>query len=225
MADTKHTPKSDATPTSVYLFYDKDGVLLYVGITARGIARQGEHNSAKEWWPFVARQEVEHYPNRKHAAGRERGLIRRYRPPFNKQHNPDHEITRAAYLDFQERLRGSKASLAQVLHKGRSGERVLFDVKRTGDGYVLSSLPGDAAQLMGLDIMSAFRATIAVESVKGARGRVLRAWETPVGHSIHMAFAREIGIRPVAELMLRMPAPSQGMPGITVKRITLQKAR
>lgn len=91
-------------PTSVYRYYDEDGVLIYVGITGRGTRRNLEHSDKAAWWPFVARQEVEHYPTRKAALTRERSLIRKYRPPFNTQHNPDHTGIRAAYLRFAEVL-------------------------------------------------------------------------------------------------------------------------
>lgn len=95
-------PKSiPSGPTSVYLYYDVNGVLLYVGITSRAISRQREHNADKDWWPFVSIQSVEHYPSRAHAESRKRGLIRRYHPPFNTQHNPGHERARQAYFDLE----------------------------------------------------------------------------------------------------------------------------
>lgn len=84
-------------PTSVYRYYDRNNVLLYVGITNRGVTRNSEHDMTKSWWSFVVRQEVEHYPHRQAALEREKHLIRKYRPPFNTQHNPDWEITRAIY--------------------------------------------------------------------------------------------------------------------------------
>lgn len=43
-------------PTSVYRYYDENGLLLYVGITSRGSVRQREHNGDKEWWRFVHRR-------------------------------------------------------------------------------------------------------------------------------------------------------------------------
>lgn len=92
MTDT--TPR----PTSVYRYYDKSGLLLYVGITSRGTARQSEHNRDKEWWRFVARQSVEHFGTRDEAEKRERSLIGHFRPPFNRQHNPFHAEMRELYL-------------------------------------------------------------------------------------------------------------------------------
>jgi len=87
-------------PTSVYRYYDRSDILIYVGITRQGMGRNVQHNGKAEWWPFVARQEVEHYPDRLAAMAREKALIRHHRPPFNKQHNLDHMATRAAYLAF-----------------------------------------------------------------------------------------------------------------------------
>lgn len=84
-------------PTSVYLYYDADGVLIYTGITSRGGARQSEHVKTKAWWPYVHRQEVEHFASRAEAQARERRLIRDYCPPYNVQHNPGHESVRALY--------------------------------------------------------------------------------------------------------------------------------
>lgn len=89
---------TEPTPTSLYRYYDGDGELLYVGITTRGPQRQTEHNVSSEWWPYVRRQEVEHLPTRETALDRERDLIQRHRPPFNRQHNDDHQTLKAAYL-------------------------------------------------------------------------------------------------------------------------------
>jgi hypothetical protein len=115
---------SDVTPdpTSVYKYYDQNNLLLYVGITRRGVVRNREHNASKEWWQFVVRQDVEHYPHRLAAEERERHLIRAFRPPFNKQHNPDHEELRAIYFAAgRERISlvpsDARKILAQVHHK------------------------------------------------------------------------------------------------------------
>lgn len=88
-------------PTSVYRYYDVDDLLIYVGITSRGMTRNREHNATKEWWPYVSRQEVEHFGSRERAAERERSLIHAFRPPFNRQHNAESGDLRAAYLAYR----------------------------------------------------------------------------------------------------------------------------
>lgn len=88
--------------TSVYQYFDENGVVVYIGITSRNVRRQGEHDKGKAWWPFVASQSVEHFDTREQAHRREVELIRQYRPPFNVQHNPDHEVIRAAFLAYRE---------------------------------------------------------------------------------------------------------------------------
>jgi hypothetical protein len=98
-----------STPTSVYRYYDSDGTLIYVGITGRGVQRQREHNERAEWWPFVRRQDVEHFDNRPEAAARERDLIGRHCPPFNRQHNPLYTQKREDYLALRaSQSRGCK---------------------------------------------------------------------------------------------------------------------
>lgn len=89
------------TPTSVYLYFDALDVLIYVGITSRGATRQREHNSDKDWWQYVARQEVRHFDTRPQALVEERRLIEKHLPPFNRIHNPAHLEARAAYFNLQ----------------------------------------------------------------------------------------------------------------------------
>lgn len=91
------TPAVD-TPTSVYRYYDQHKVLLYVGVTARGISRNREHNATKDWWQYVVSQEVDHYQTRDAALAQEKFLIQKHLPPFNTQHNPVADLLKAAYL-------------------------------------------------------------------------------------------------------------------------------
>lgn len=90
----------DLNPTSVYLYFDASGVLIYVGITSRGARRQHEHNNTQEWWKYVFTQDVEHYDTRERALERERELIKLFSPPFNTIHNS--LDTRAEYIQLQE---------------------------------------------------------------------------------------------------------------------------
>lgn len=106
-------------PTSVYRYYDKFDLLIYVGITNRGMQRNREHNASKVWWPFVVRQEVDHHDTRLQALAAEKQLIWKYRPPFNKQHNPGHVELVDAYLGVMAQASaGSARELFQELeHK------------------------------------------------------------------------------------------------------------
>jgi hypothetical protein len=91
-----------STPTSVYRYLDADGVLIYVGITNRGVQRQAEHVAHSKWWRFVHAQDVEHYDDRETAERRERYLIEKHQPPFNVTHNAEHKRRLAAYLKHAE---------------------------------------------------------------------------------------------------------------------------
>ena len=83
--------------TSVYLYRDQYGFLLYVGITSRGVSRNTEHAGSKLWWKYVEQQDIEHYDTRHEALKRESDLIREYRPPFNVQLNASHQQSMQAY--------------------------------------------------------------------------------------------------------------------------------
>lgn len=124
------------TPTSVYLYYDHNDFLIYVGITSRGVKRQVEHNASKEWWQFVARQEVEHFDTRPEAAARERFLIETHTPPFNTQHNRAADQVRSAYLLFRAahsqpmRLRDAVRAMEQKMwldvHQQEPGKELIL---------------------------------------------------------------------------------------------------
>ena len=109
---------NDSRPTSLYRYYDDAGTMIYVGITSRGTVRNAEHAARMEWWPYVASQEVEHYSSRREASEREKGLIREFRPPFNKQHNVDCDAIREAYIAIAgARESGQHPNFAQAVQK------------------------------------------------------------------------------------------------------------
>jgi hypothetical protein len=71
-------------PCSVYRAYNAEGVLLYVGITARGVWRARQHGYRSEWWREMTRMEWEHFDNRNDALDRETELIAAQDPVHNK---------------------------------------------------------------------------------------------------------------------------------------------
>lgn len=75
-----------ATGTWVYVYWDRDGVLLYVGITVDPKARAVWHRWCAPWWRFVATADLW---LRTDAGARslERDLIRTFEPLFNVTHS------------------------------------------------------------------------------------------------------------------------------------------
>jgi hypothetical protein len=73
--------------THVYHFYDRQGNLLYVGITNDLKRRWAQHAEEKPWWHLVARKESVKYPTREEAERVEAHQIRTLRPQFNRALN------------------------------------------------------------------------------------------------------------------------------------------
>lgn len=149
-------------PTSVYLYYDSSDILIYVGITSRGIKRNVEHNTTKDWWRFVARQEVEHFDTRGEALAREKQLIVKHSPPFNTQHNPAVAKVRSAYLLFRAandqpvKLRDAVRAMEQRLELDPHdlGERENMALRtRLDDALVVAAMQmpdGEQPRVFGL---------------------------------------------------------------------------
>lgn len=69
--------------TTLYRFYDRDGRLLYVGITEKAWQRFKSHQRSKEWWTDSERAHLEHFETRKEAMRAELHAIKTERPLFN----------------------------------------------------------------------------------------------------------------------------------------------
>lgn len=70
----------------LYRHFDKDGDLLYVGISLSAIDRSKQHRTGSEWWPEVASITVENFASRAAAERAERKAIASERPIHNKMH-------------------------------------------------------------------------------------------------------------------------------------------
>jgi predicted GIY-YIG superfamily endonuclease len=100
--------------TTVYIARDRAGTVLYIGITGTGVTRGAQHWKNSEWWQYSLTEDKEHYPTRRQALVREAELIRRHRPPFNKQQNPGWENLHRKYLEQAEPHRYGHAAALEM---------------------------------------------------------------------------------------------------------------
>lgn len=71
------------TRTALYRHYDKDGKLLYVGISLSAAHRFSEHLNSSEWAASTGNMTVEWYETRKAAEEAERTAILSEKPIYN----------------------------------------------------------------------------------------------------------------------------------------------
>jgi hypothetical protein len=68
---------------AVYTLYAANEVVLYVGCTADPFARITWHIGVSEFWPLVARVELQHYGTLPDALTAEAARISQLQPPYN----------------------------------------------------------------------------------------------------------------------------------------------
>lgn len=157
-----------SSPTSVYRYYDRFDVLIYVGITSRRTSRQREHNLDKYWWRYVDHQTVEHYDTRPEALLREASLIHEFRPPFNTQHNPDSERGAQIYVAFRESMQEPSAWSPGKKH------RVNFVPFERGDNGKMTVIRSASPEVANERFVVA--TGLKASSDKRKYGRVVKAW-------------------------------------------------
>ncbi len=72
---------------TLYRFWDRSGLLLYIGITGDPETRWRTHGSQKTWWREVCRVTVEHFSDRLSLEAAEIAAIDAEAPKYNVTHN------------------------------------------------------------------------------------------------------------------------------------------
>lgn len=73
-------------PTALYRHWDKDGALLYIGISLNTMARLSQHKRTSCWFYEIARMDIEWHASRELAEAAERVAIVAERPKHNVIH-------------------------------------------------------------------------------------------------------------------------------------------
>lgn len=128
--------------TTLYRFFNADGVLLYVGITGVGGSRWGQHAAEKAWWCEVAHTTTEHFATREEAAAAELAAIKAELPRHNiigtgrrvrpSSLGPDHAEALRRIRQRRERLELDEATaIRAAIESGASLRDVAAEVGRT----------------------------------------------------------------------------------------------
>ncbi len=96
--------------TSLYRHFDKDGALLYVGVSFNPFVRSQGHSNGSVWFERISRIEIEQFETRDAALDAEFNAIQKERPLYNKA--------------------GQRFDIPATPNKGMSG-RELASIRRT----------------------------------------------------------------------------------------------
>jgi len=89
--------------TSLYRHFDKDGTLLYVGISLSALNRLGQHADHSAWFKTISNVTIEHFDTREEALKAETLAIR--------QEKPLHNIQKTKEIYREERSQESRRDL------------------------------------------------------------------------------------------------------------------
>ena len=70
----------------LYRHFDKDGALLYVGVSLSTVIRLAQHKGRSEWFKQIARVEITNWATREASLRAERRAIRLEKPLYNITH-------------------------------------------------------------------------------------------------------------------------------------------
>lgn len=73
--------------TELYRYFDKDGVLLYVGISLSAVLRQSSHKLLSSWYDEAVTMTIERFETRSLALSAEKKAIMSEKPKHNVLHN------------------------------------------------------------------------------------------------------------------------------------------
>lgn len=103
--------------TALYRHFDKDGQLLYVGISLSHVARLAQHRDGSPWYEDIAHVTIEWHKTRVEAELAETKAIGREAPKYNKNKvQCEKNLERLSYLEKNEIMNDVPID-PNVLHK------------------------------------------------------------------------------------------------------------
>jgi predicted GIY-YIG superfamily endonuclease len=100
-------------PTSLYLLFNADKDVIYIGVTSLSMHRLAQHAADKPWWQEVVWSRFFHFDTRKEALEAERRAIKSFRPCYNTIHMKDPKPKREPkepHLELIDALNGVRRS-------------------------------------------------------------------------------------------------------------------
>jgi len=95
----------------LYRHFNKDGELLYVGITVSVVGRLVQHKAGSFWFDEIATITIEKYPTHAEVAKAEEDAIKKESPIYNRLFTPTPKLPpfgSAEYLRRQQRIKEAR---------------------------------------------------------------------------------------------------------------------
>ena len=107
-------PPKESAITYLYRSFDRDGRLLYVGISVSPATRLGSHVLTAPWWPLARTITIEPFLSRESAGDAETKAIREEHPIHNVAlHKENHRASRLNWISDKYSNRASFRQAAE----------------------------------------------------------------------------------------------------------------
>lgn len=123
-------------PTDLYRYFDKDGALLYVGVSFHAMARAAQHRSSKHWWSDAVFVKIEHCATRSEAFEAEAHAVKTESPRHNIKGTAEERayISKAARESAQRR-RAQGFRLGAPVQLPEATRRLIAQLRAEGKTY------------------------------------------------------------------------------------------
>jgi len=125
----------------LYRHFDKDGNLLYVGISINAFQRLSQHKNSSSWFDEITRVEIERYPSRSAVEAAEKKAIIDEKPIHNKRFNGDNPTECVIVHEYEKKKRDreeydyKKDAYICALNLGNSPLENWLDIWITENGH------------------------------------------------------------------------------------------
>lgn len=106
------------TKTALYRHFDRDGTLLYVGVSMAALHRLAQHRDRSGWFESISNVTIEYFGTRQEAIEAECSAIKNETPKFNSKHVEREPQPRLRPLTPAE-ITDARAKLGAMWGKGR----------------------------------------------------------------------------------------------------------
>lgn len=131
--------------TKLYRHFDRDDILLYVGISLSAVTRLSQHKNQSPWYDYISKITIENHLTKQDARTAEKKAIIKENPLYNKR-IPEFFISKEEYEILKNKKSMTRNDISKSLLyicESSGGVKPWADGKGIAFSYVAGVIRGD----------------------------------------------------------------------------------